>query len=175
MVKVSVDAAVSRFRHRRMGRAAMAGLMLASSVAIAGCGSTSGIGRTYNSGYVLSEDALQQIPEGSSREKVELVLGTPSSVGTTGNRTLYYISQVRSQAAVFMNPEVVDQRVLAVYFDDDDKVSQIANYGLKDGKVFDFISRKTRTGGEDYGFISQIIAGAGRIDPTQGILGNGGV
>ncbi len=174
MVKVSADASVLRSRRQRIGRTLAACLLLGSGIALGGC-SSAGIGRTYTSGYVVSEESLKQIPVGASREKVELVLGTPSAVGTTGTRTLYYISQTRYQPASFMKPEIVDQRVLAVYFDDNDQVRDVAHYGMKDGKVFDFIGRKTRTGGEDYGFISQILAGAGRIDPTKGILNNGGV
>ena len=55
--------------------------------------------------------------------------------------------------------------MLAVYFDEKGLVKQIANYGLKDGKVFDFIERKTRTGGSDLNLISQIFQGAGRVNP----------
>jgi outer membrane protein assembly factor BamE (lipoprotein component of BamABCDE complex) len=58
--------------------------------------------------------------------------------------------------------------VLAVYFDDKGLVKQIANYGLKDGKVFDFIERKTRTGGADLSLIGQIFKGVGNVNP----LGN---
>ncbi|PLX36661.1 MAG: outer membrane assembly protein BamE [Hyphomicrobiales bacterium] len=176
MVKNSVDAAVLRNRHRRIARAAACGLMFGSAVLLAGCGAgpNVGVGRTFTSGYVLSEDALEQVPVGSSREKVELILGTPSAIGTTSTRTLYYISQMREQKAAFMESEIIDQRVLAVYFDDNDQVREIANYGMQDGKLFDFIGRKTRTGGEDYGFISQILAGAGRINPLGG-LNNGGI
>ena len=46
----------------------------------------------------------------------------------------------------FMNSSVIDQRVLAVYFDEEELVSQLANYGLKDGQVFDFVSCTTPTG-----------------------------
>ena len=38
---------------------------------------------------------------------------------------------------------MTDQHVLAVYFDKSGKVDRIANYGMKDGKVFDFVSRTT--------------------------------
>ena len=54
-----------------------------------------------------------------------------------------------------------DQRVIAVYFDKDRKVQRIADYGLKDGKMFDFISRTTPTGGEELSYLRgylQIIA-----------------
>ncbi len=62
-----------------------------------------------------------------------------------------------------MKPKLVDQRVLAVYFGEDGRVDNIANYGLKDGKVFDFISRTTPTGGKDQNFLGQMLSGAGKI------------
>ena len=48
-----------------------------------------------------------------------------------------------------MPQHVVDQRVIAIYFDKERKVTRLANYGLKDGKVFDFISQTTPTGGQE--------------------------
>ena len=49
-----------------------------------------------------------------------------------------------------MKPSVSDQRVYAVYFDKGKKVSRIANYGLKDGRVINFASGATPTiGGEN--------------------------
>ena len=51
-------------------------------------------------------------------------------------------------------------------------MTNIANYGLKDGKVFDFISRTTPTGGKDQNFIGQIIGGASKLAP--GLPGGGG-
>ena len=59
----------------------------------------------------------------------------------------------------FLHAEVVDQRVLAVYFDQTRRVERIANYGLKDGKVFDFLSRTTATGGQDLNLVKQILSG----------------
>ena len=61
-----------------------------------------------------------------------------------------------------MNPKVVDQRILAVYFGEDGRVENIAHYGLQDGKVFDFISRTTPTGGKDVTFIGQLLSGASK-------------
>jgi outer membrane protein assembly factor BamE (lipoprotein component of BamABCDE complex) len=50
--------------------------------------------------------------------------------------------------------------VLAVYFDDKGTVTQIADYGLKDGKVFDFVTKTTPTRGKDDNFLQQVLAGA---------------
>ncbi|HEX4556743.1 MAG TPA: outer membrane protein assembly factor BamE, partial [Xanthobacteraceae bacterium] len=43
----------------------------------------------------------------------------------------------------------VDRRVIAVYFDKNRKVERLANYGIKDGKIFDYISRTTPSGGQE--------------------------
>ena len=120
-------------------------------------------GETLNQGYVMDQQALDLVPVGSSREQVLLALGSPSTTATFDNEVFYYISQTRKRAVAFANPSLVDQKVLAVYFGKDGRVSQIANYGLKDGKVFDFISRTTPTGGKDQNFLTQIIMGAGKL------------
>ena len=91
-------------------------------------------------------------------------LGTPSTTATFDNEVFYYVSQKRVRGAMFMKPKLVDQTVLAVYFDEDGTVKQIANYTLKDGRVFDMISRTTPTGGVDKSFLAQVISGAS--DPS---------
>ena len=93
------------------------------------------------------------------------------STATFDNEAFYYISQTRKRYVAFDKPRLIDQHVLAVYFGADGRVTQIANYGLKDGKVFDFISRTTPTGGKDQNFLSQIINGASKLAP--GIPGGG--
>jgi outer membrane protein assembly factor BamE (lipoprotein component of BamABCDE complex) len=53
-----------------------------------------------------------------------------------------------------MMQETVDQRVIAVYFDKSRRVERLANYGIKDGKIFDFVSRKTPTSGREINYLS---------------------
>jgi outer membrane protein assembly factor BamE (lipoprotein component of BamABCDE complex) len=111
-------------------------------------------------GYVATQGALEQVPVGSTQEQVLLVLGTPSTVATVDGEVFYYISQ-KTRKVMFLKPEVVDQRVLAVYFDKKDKrVTRIADYGLKDGKVFDFVARTTPTSGTELSFLGQLLSGA---------------
>ncbi len=111
-------------------------------------------GETFQRGYVLPDGALQQIPLGSSQEQVLIVLGTPSTVATVSGEAFYYISQRAERPLSFMQTKVVDQRVIAVYFDRNRKVKRIAEYGLKDGHIFDFISRTTPTGGADMSLLN---------------------
>jgi outer membrane protein assembly factor BamE (lipoprotein component of BamABCDE complex) len=135
---------------------------LAIAVVIAGCsGSRVGgpLGTTSQHGYVVSQIALEQVPIGSSKDQVLIALGSPSTTGERDNEAFYYISQTRKQGAAFLPQKVVDQRVLAVYFDQNDNVSRIADYGLKDGKVFDFVSRTTPTAGREENFLGQVLSG----------------
>lgn len=149
--------AESRGIARRLAPAALG----AAALLLAACSSVpiSGFTETYQRGYILDENALQQVPIGSSQEQVLLVLGTPSTVATVSGEAFYYISQ-KAQRTAFLKPEIVDQRVLVVYFDRDRRVTRIANYGLQDGKVFDFISRTTSTGGADITLVGQILRSA---------------
>ncbi len=128
-------------------------LALGLAFGIAGC---SQFGETYQRGYVLPEGALEQIPVGASQEQVLIVLGTPSTVATVSGEAFYYISQKTERSVAFLPREVKDQRVIVVYFDKDRKVERLANYGLRDGKIFDFVSRTTPTGGEELNYLSYI-------------------
>ena len=94
--------------------------------------------RVYNNGPVFTQDQLDLIPIGSSQDQVLLALGTPSSQGQFDQDVFYYISQKRARTYEFEKLKLIDQRVLSVYFDEEKTVNRIANYGLQDGRVFDF-------------------------------------
>src|ERR1700734_3247582 len=113
-------------------------------------------GETFQRGYVLPDGALEQIPLGASQEQVLLVLGAPSTVATVSGEAFYYISQKADRPIAFMQGRVTDQRVIAVYFDRDRKVERLAEYGIKDGKVFDFASRTTPTSGNENTVLSYL-------------------
>lgn len=122
-------------------------------------------GEEFQRGYLLDERAVNQVRKGMSGDQVLQTLGTPSTVSTVGNKSWYYISQVSKRTFQFMGESVVDQRVTAVYFDKGLRVERVALYGLQDGKVFDFISRTTPTGGEETSFIGQIMKGDTKYNP----------
>jgi outer membrane protein assembly factor BamE (lipoprotein component of BamABCDE complex) len=139
---------VGRINTVRSPAAALAAaLMLA--LPLAGCFS-----ETYQKGYIVPEGALEQIPIGASQEQVLILLGTPSTVATVSGEAFYYISQRAERPIAFMPQETVDQRVIAVYFDKSRRVQRLANYGIKDGKLFDFVSRTTPTSGREISYLS---------------------
>ncbi|WP_426442741.1 outer membrane protein assembly factor BamE [Bradyrhizobium genosp. P] len=114
-------------------------------------------GEQFQKGYIMPQGALEQIPIGASQDQVLIVMGTPSTVATLDGEVFYYISQRASRPVAFMNQRVIDQRVIAVYFDKNRQVRRLANYGLQDGKVFDFVSRTTPTSGQEISYITPLL------------------
>ena len=137
--------------------------MALTATALSGCqtGDMLNTSQTLNQGYVVDAETLALVPVGSSREQVLLSLGTPSTTATFDNEVFYYISQKRRRAVAFMKPKLIEQSILAVYFDKEGVVSQLAHYTLQDGKVFDMISRTTPTGGKEMTFLGQLLSGNG--------------
>jgi outer membrane protein assembly factor BamE (lipoprotein component of BamABCDE complex) len=119
-------------------------------------GGCSNFTQVYQRGYVLPEGALEHIPMGATQEQVLIVLGTPSTVATVSGEAFYYISQRGQQSAAFMPQKVVEQRVIVVYFDKTRRVERLADYGLKDGKVFDSVSRTTPTSGQELSYLNYL-------------------
>lgn len=143
-----------RFSGRKAIALTAVTLVLAGGV-LSGCKT----GEVLHGGYVVDKQSLDLIPVGSSREQVLLTMGTPSTTATFDNEVFYYISQKRERAMAFMKPKLVEQNVIAIYFDKDGVVSRRADYSLQDGKVFDSISRTTPTGGKDLTFLQQMLSG----------------
>jgi outer membrane protein assembly factor BamE (lipoprotein component of BamABCDE complex) len=136
-------------RRRWKPAARTAAALVALATLLGGCFS-----ETYQRGYIVPEGALEQLPIGSSQEQVLIVLGTPSTVATVSGEAFYYISQRTERGVAFLHQSVIDQRVIAVYFDRSRRVERLANYGLRDGKVFDFVSRTTPTAGKEVTLIN---------------------
>ena len=152
---------VPRSRHdqpgpRKRSRLFAVALLAAAALSLGGCGDT--FTQVYQRGYIPPEGALEQVPLGATQEQVLIVLGTPSTVATVSGETFYYISQRAEQKLAFMAQDVTNQRVIAVYFNKNRQVARLANYGLKDGKVFDFVSRTTPTSGVELNYINYVFS-----------------
>ena len=130
-------------RSRAMRRsAALMGVAMLGA-ALSGCIGYQG---DFVRGYQIDEQSLDKVKIGSTTKQEALaLLGTPSTTSTIGGDAWYYIGQKMTRALAFMPAKLTDQNVLAIYFDKNGKVSRIANYGMKDGKIFDFVSQTTPT------------------------------
>ena len=129
----------------------------AAALMLASCAET-----IVKHGHQFRETDLQQITTGMTQDQVKLTLGTPTTTSavTTGN-TYYYIASTEAEKS-FLSPRETDRQVVAVYFNQTGTVQQVANSGLKDGKVFDFISNKTPApGAKDEGILKQLFRNLG--------------
>jgi outer membrane protein assembly factor BamE (lipoprotein component of BamABCDE complex) len=111
---------------------------MALILTLAACSST-----VIKRGQQFSESDLSQVQRGMSQEQVKTVLGTPATTAAAGSGNAYYYISSTMKESTFNTPQEVDRRVVAVYFAQAGTVDRVAHYGLKDGKVFDFISRTT--------------------------------
>jgi outer membrane protein assembly factor BamE (lipoprotein component of BamABCDE complex) len=139
-------ASTSGLRSARIGFALAATL----SLTLGGC---LGYDGQVVHGYQSDPRSLDQVKVGSSAEQILTLLGSPTTTSTVGGDAWYYVTQVTNRDIAFLQPKLVDQRVFAVYFDKNKKVERVANYGLQDGKVFDFVSQTTPTAGAESTFL----------------------
>jgi len=138
--------------------AALCAVALASLVTLSGCSQT-----VTKHGQLFRPTDLQAVQPGMSQDQVRGALGTPATTAVIGDgHAFYYISSTDTQSSFFL-PTEQDRQVVAVYFNQGGTVDTIANYGLKDGKVFDFINRKTPApGGKDEGILKGLFRNLGK-------------
>jgi outer membrane protein assembly factor BamE (lipoprotein component of BamABCDE complex) len=112
-------------------------------------------------GHQFHDNDLKQIQPGMSQEQVKTSLGTPTTTATVGSGSAYYyISSTEGQAS-FFKPTVKDRQVVAIYFTPLGAVDKVAQYGLKDGKVFDYIKRETPSHARDESILKALFRNLG--------------
>lgn len=120
-------------------------------------------------GHQFRESDVAQIHPGMGQEQVRLVLGTPTTTTSIGTGSAYYYISSTERQVAFMKGSEVDRQVLAVYFTPTQTVDRVAQYGMQDGKVFDFVSRTTPApGGKEDGILKQLFRNLG----TKQIFGD---
>jgi outer membrane protein assembly factor BamE (lipoprotein component of BamABCDE complex) len=141
-------------------------IALAAAIALAlGTGGCSA--RKEVRGNYLTDAQLSTIQAGTTnRQTVMRVLGPPSTEGTFDKQVWYYIGRQTEEWA-FLEPEVLEQRVVAIYFDDKGVVEHMERYGQNDARNVDIVERETPTSGHKIGFFEQILG-------NLGVLGGGG-
>jgi outer membrane protein assembly factor BamE (lipoprotein component of BamABCDE complex) len=127
-----------------------------AAMALSGCAET-----VIKHGHQFQETDLQNVSPGMSQEQVRSNLGSPTTTAAVGaGSAFYYISSTQSQTS-FMTPKEKDRKVLAVYFSPLGSVDRVAQYGLKDGKVFDFVKNETPSHTKDEGILKSLFRNLG--------------
>lgn len=118
-------------------------------------------------GNLPDPELLSRIQPGAqTRTQVADILGSPSSIATFGEEVWYYISS-QTETLAFFEPEILDQKVIAIAFDDAGKVKTIRTYGLEDAQAIDPVSRTTPTGGREFTILEQLFGNLGRFSKPE--------
>ena len=116
----------------------MAGVALLGA-ALSGC---IGYDGDFDRGYQIDEQSLDKVKIGVDDEAGSARAARHALDHVHDRRRRLVLHRPEdARALAFMPAKITDQNVLAIYFDKSGKVSRIANYGMKDGKVFDFVSQ----------------------------------
>jgi outer membrane protein assembly factor BamE (lipoprotein component of BamABCDE complex) len=125
-----------------------------------------------NRGYVRQEPMKEKIVVGStSKQEIIDRYGSPSSQSTFGNETWYYISN-RKETVGFLKPEVVEQDVTKIEFDQAGMVSKVDNYDLNNAENVKMVNRETPTEGHQMNFLEQVLSNVGRFNKPGGTNGS---
>jgi outer membrane protein assembly factor BamE (lipoprotein component of BamABCDE complex) len=131
-------------------------------IALLGC-----VPQVTNHGYRFDEAALAQIQPGrTTRDEVQQLLGSPSSLTTFDGAVWYYVSQ-RTERMSFYQEDVVNQDVVSITFDDLGTVTNVDRHGLEEAHQVSFVDRETPTSGSELNAFEQFIGNIGRFNPQQ--------
>ena len=115
-------------------------------------------------GNLPDPELLSEITPGDhSREEVEEILGTPSTITLFDQETWLYISE-RTETMAFFEPEVKERKVLVLNFDIEGLVSKIEILNAENGKKIQPVNRITATSGSEFGFFQQVFGNMGRFN-----------
>lgn len=147
------------FPGQRRPRRAPAVLAIALAAALGGCQTSIDV-----RGFVPDDESLSRIQVGQqSKDDVRDLLGTPSTVGLFGDETWLYISR-RTATYAFLEPKILEQKVVAILFDEAGSVSDVRKLELSDGKVVEHVARVTPSPGKELSFLEQLLGNVGRFN-----------
>jgi outer membrane protein assembly factor BamE (lipoprotein component of BamABCDE complex) len=131
----------------------------AALATLAGCGLP-----VNDRGNLPKADLLAQIRPGvTDKNSVKSLLGTPSSIAAFDGDTWYYISKEERQIA-FLKPEVMNQQVYVIHFNDKGIVTDVAHKGLDDAQRMSMNPDATPAPGREFTFLEQLIGNFGKFN-----------
>ncbi len=123
-----------------------------------------------HNGNMPSEERIEQITKGDTREKVRQILGSPSTIVSLDQNTWIYMSSDVKRVA-FLAPEEIDRDVLTIRFNNEGTVVDIERINKNSGNEVKISSDATEAPGEQLGFFRKYFGGVGQYNPFGGTGG----
>jgi outer membrane protein assembly factor BamE (lipoprotein component of BamABCDE complex) len=118
-------------------------------------------------GNLLDLELLSEITPGDhSREEVQEILGTPSTITMFDQETWLYIFE-RTETIAFFEPVVIERKVSILNFNKEGVVSKVETLNAENGKKIQPIVRTTATSGKKLDFFEQIFGNLGRFNAPE--------
>ena len=144
-----------RKHHRKHHRRAA---LLALALALGACAPT-----IENRGSIPSNLALSRLETGTDgKAEVTAALGSPAATATFQDNIWYYMGE-RTRQIAFFDPKVLERRIVAIVFDDRDRIADVVTYTEADGKEVRIVSRETPTEGTDFTLLQQLFGNFGKF------------
>lgn len=116
-----------------------------------------------NRGFVNENVDTSDLVTGiHERADVVRVMGSPSAVSQYNDAEWYYI-HVRKETTAFFKPEITDQSVTKVLFDEKGYLKEIQKVEDLEPLEVEYVNKETPTEGHSLGFFEQILGNVGRF------------
>jgi outer membrane protein assembly factor BamE (lipoprotein component of BamABCDE complex) len=118
-------------------------------------------------GNMPDTDSVAEVQPGkSTKADVTRLMGSPSSIASFDNNTWYYIAR-RIQRETLQDPDLLEQRVYIVTFDDKGTVTALQTHVNDDHDVA-MIARATPAPGQELSFMEQLLGTFGKFGSLGG-------
>lgn len=137
--------------------------ILGACITLTGC-----ITEEEKRGYAIEFAKLDALKPGvSTSDDVLATLGSPSTRSNFGAEKWYYINTTLETAAL-SKPEMVGQDTLVVTFNEGGTLQSIDRTSGEDSRNIAFAEDKTRTEGNSFTVMEQLLGNLGRFNNPQG-------
>ena len=126
-------------------------------------------------GQLPDADILTTLKIGKDKKKlVQNMLGSPSFHGGLGDNSLYYVFTIKQKFA-FLEPKILDHKVLQLKFSKDDILKNVNLYKKSDSEQVEMSKSFTVTSGRKITLLEQLISNIGVPGMGRGgpIIGSG--
>ncbi|MGB8275976.1 MAG: outer membrane protein assembly factor BamE [Alphaproteobacteria bacterium] len=131
-----------------------------SALTLAGCEPM-----IHTDGIIPDPIKLASIQPGQqSEDDVRKLIGSPASVSMFGEETWYYISK-RTRTVAFFEPDILDQKVVEISFDQAGLVNGMRQYTVTDANDISPVGRTTPTKGKVLTIWDQMLGNLNRYAP----------
>ncbi|MBC7906548.1 MAG: outer membrane protein assembly factor BamE [Rhodospirillaceae bacterium] len=119
-------------------------------------------------GNLPTPEVLSQIQVGkTTRDEVQVLLGTPSATAIFGDESWQYISS-RTETVAFFKPELKDRKAISISFDRSGVVKEVVSRGMNDGIAIQAVDRETPTAGKEMSILEQLVGNVGKFSKDPG-------